>query len=55
MKILVIHNFHRTGSASGDDQVFKNEIAILREHENEVINYYAINDEFDNASVFEKK
>ncbi len=54
MKILVIHNFHRTGSASGDDQVFKNEIAILKEYGNKVISYSAINDEFDNASVFEK-
>ena len=25
MKVLVVHNLHRKGSASGDDQVFKNE------------------------------
>ena len=27
MKILAIHNLHRAGSASGDDQVFKVETA----------------------------
>ena len=32
MKILAIHNFHRKGSASGDDQVFKSETALLESH-----------------------
>ena len=27
MKVLVVHNFHRSGSASGDDQIFKHETA----------------------------
>lgn len=34
MKILAIHNFHRKGSASGDDQVFKSETALLENHGN---------------------
>ena len=54
MKVLVIHNFHRNGSASGDDQVFKAETALLEEYGNEVIRYSVSNDEFDNARVFEK-
>lgn len=49
MKILAIHNFHRKGSASGDDQVFKSETALLESHGNQVIRYTVSNDEFDNA------
>lgn len=33
MKILAIHNFHRKGSASGDDQVFKSETGLLEKME----------------------
>ena len=51
MKILAIHNFHRKGSASGDDQVFKSETALLEAHGNEVIKYTVSNDEFDNAGL----
>ena len=54
MKILAIHNFHRKGSSSGDDQVFKNETALLEKHGNHVIKYTVSNDEFDNAGVFGK-
>lgn len=51
MKVLAIHNFHRTGSASGDDQVFRAETELLEEHGNQVVRYTASNDEFDNASA----
>lgn len=54
MKILAIHNFHRKGSASGDDQVFKNETALLESHGNTVVRYTVSNDEFDNAGVVGK-
>ena len=54
MKILAIHNFHRKGSASGDDQVFKSETALLEKHGNQVIKYTVSNDEFDNADIFGK-
>lgn len=54
MKILVIHNFHRKGSASGDDQVFKSEAVLLESHGNEVIRYTVSNDEFDKAGVIGK-
>lgn len=54
MKILAIHNFHRAGSASGDDQVFKQETAMLESHGHQVIRYSTINDAFDNAGIFGK-
>lgn len=54
MKILAIHNFHRKGSASGDDQVFKSETLLLEEHGNHVIRYTVSNDEFDNVGMFGK-
>lgn len=54
MKILAIHNFHRKGSASGDDQVFKSETALLEEHGNTVVRYTVSNDEFDNAGAIGK-
>lgn len=53
MKILAIHNFHRKGSASGDDQVFKSETALLESHGNQVVKYTVSNDEFDNAGLLE--
>ncbi len=54
MKILAIHNFHRRGSASGDDQVFKSETKLLEEHGHTVLEYTASNDSFDNAGIWGK-
>ena len=54
MKVLAIHNLHRAGSASGDDQVFKVETALLEAHGNEVVRYTVQNDVFDNANAFRK-
>ena len=54
MKILAIHNFHRKGSASGDDQVFKSETALLESHGNDVIRYTVSNDEFDAKNAIGK-
>ena len=54
MKILAIHNFHRKGSASGDDQVFKSETALLEAHGHKVIRYTVSNDEFDSSSILGK-
>lgn len=54
MKILAIHNFHRKGSASGDDQVFKSETALLEEYGNTVVRYTVCNDEFDKAGIIGK-
>lgn len=54
MKILAIHNFHRAGSASGDDQVFKQETAMLEAHRHQVVRYSTINDTFDKAGALGK-
>jgi glycosyltransferase involved in cell wall biosynthesis len=54
MKILAIHNFHRKGSASGDDQVFKSETALLEQYGNTVVRYTISNDEFDSAGIIGK-
>lgn len=54
MKILAIHNYHRKGSASGDDQVFKSETALLESHGHEVVRYTVSNDEFDNVGIVGK-
>lgn len=51
MKILAIHNFHRKGSASGDDQVFRSETDLLESHGHHVVKYSVCNDEFDNLGI----
>lgn len=54
MKILVIHNYHRKGSSSGDDQVFKNETDLLEKYGNKVIRYTVSNDSFDSTGIVGK-
>lgn len=54
MKIIAIHNFHRKGSASGDDQVYKSETALLESNGHNVIRYTVSNDEFDKAGIIGK-
>ena len=54
MKVLIIHNYHRAGSASGDDEVYNNEAKLLENKGVKVIKYNVKNDEFDNANVFGK-
>lgn len=54
MKILAIHNYHRKGSASGDDQVFNSETALLEKNGNYVIRYTVINDSFDAQGIMGK-
>ena len=54
MKVLVVHNLHRSGSASGDDQVFKNETRLLEDNGISVVRYTVINDKFDQAGILEK-
>lgn len=51
MKILVVHNLHRSGSASGDDQVFKNETRLLEDNGINVIKYTVTNDKFDQVGI----
>ncbi|MBO4862850.1 MAG: glycosyltransferase family 4 protein [Eubacterium sp.] len=54
MKVLAIHNYHRRGSASGDDQVFDLETSLLEAKGNVVLRYTVSNDSFDNAGIFGK-
>ncbi|MBE6051523.1 MAG: glycosyltransferase [Clostridium sp.] len=54
MKVLVVHNFHRTGSASGDDQVFKSETMLLQQHGIDVVRYTVSNDSFDSLGILGK-
>lgn len=54
MKILAIHNFHRKGSASGDDQVYRSETELLEKKGHTVIRYTVCNDTFDNAGFWGK-
>lgn len=54
MKILAIHNFHRSGSASGDDQVYKSETLLLEQKGHTVVRYTVSNDEFDTAGILGK-
>lgn len=54
MKILLIHNSHRSGSSSGDDAVFKKETELLENRGHYVIRLNPSNDEFD-KSMFLKK
>lgn len=54
MKVLAIHNFHRKGSASGDDQVFKSETELLKNNGIDVISYTVHNDSFDQQNAIGK-
>lgn len=54
MKILAIHNFHRKGSASGDDQVYKSETELLENKGQKVVKYTVSNDSFDDAGLVGK-
>lgn len=54
MKLLLIHNSHRSGSSSGDDAVFENEAKLLEKNGHVVIKFNPINDEFDKCTLVKK-
>lgn len=54
MDVLAVHNYHRKGSASGDDQVFKSETELLEKYGNRVVRYTVSNDEYDKAGMIGK-
>ena len=54
MKILLVHNFHREGSASGDDMVVRREASLLKEHGHNVKIFSKENSEIYNADLFKK-
>lgn len=45
MKVLLIHNFYRSLSPSGEDTVYRNEVELLRRHGIRVITYENNNDD----------
>lgn len=47
MKILLIHNFYRSGNPGGEDNVVRQERALLERHGHEVVLYERSNDEVD--------
>ena len=51
MKILLIHNFYRSGTPGGEDAVFRQERALLERAGAEVITYERSNDEVDEGDV----
>ena len=54
LRVLNIHNSHRSGSPSGDDIVFKKESKLLEQYGNKVFKINPSNDEFDKASALKK-
>ena len=52
MKVLLIHNFYQSSSPSGEDTVYRNEAAMLRDNGIEVIQYERHND--DISGTFKK-
>jgi len=51
MKILLVHNFYRSGTPGGEDAVFRQERALLERAGAEVITYERSNDEVDESHV----
>lgn len=48
------HNYYRSSAPSGEDQVFNNELTLLREHGIDVIPFERFNDDIDDSSVFNR-
>lgn len=53
MKILVGHNFYRSTAPSGEDAVFRNELALLESHA-EVVPFIRRNDDIDESTLRKK-
>lgn len=51
MKILLVHNFYRSGTPGGEDAVFRQERALLDRAGAEVVTYERSNDEVDESDV----
>ncbi len=54
MKILIVHNFHRQGSASGDDAVVMREAKLLKSHGHEIKIFKKENTEIYSASPLKR-
>jgi glycosyltransferase involved in cell wall biosynthesis len=54
MKILIIHNFHRSGAPSGDDAVVRQEMVLLQRNGHNVTLFSKHNDSFERFSLLKK-
>ena len=54
VKVLLVHNFYRSSAPSGEDQVFRNEKALLETAEMEVIPFEKFNDDLDDSTTHKK-
>jgi len=45
MKICVVHNFYQSSSPSGEDEVFRNEVELLKKNHIDVVTYKKNNDD----------
>jgi len=48
MKVLLVHNFYQSSAPSGEDRVFRDEVALLRKNSIEVVLYEQANDAIKN-------
>lgn len=51
MKVLLVHNYYKSSSPSGEDSVFKNEINLLKKNNINVVTYTAYNDEIIDIGI----
>jgi glycosyltransferase involved in cell wall biosynthesis len=51
MRVLLAHDYYRSGAPSGEDAVFRNERALLENNGVEVVAYERFNDQIDDSTV----
>jgi len=54
MKLLFIHNYYRTCSPSGEDNVAKSEVKLLEDNGVDVIRYEKFNDDIDESTLLKR-
>ncbi len=54
MKVLLAHNFYRSGAPSGEDSVYHHERALLSDHGIDVVPYEMFNDNIDIATFTQR-
>ena len=50
MKILLVHDHYRSSAPSGEDQVFRNELTLLKKHGVDVTTFERFNDDINDSS-----
>src|SRR5437867_3098697 len=51
MRVLLAHDYYRSGAPSGEDAVFRNERALLEENGIEVVSFERFNDQIDDSTL----